>query len=154
MELQIRQLKDCLSQARTMFDTYSESDWRSKPKPDKWSRVEILGHLIDSALHNLIRYNEIKFEELPYKIRGYQQDALVVSNQYQEADIEILMQLLFALNERILEVYGCFDDKDLKREAIFPNGDQSTLAGMMIDYVNHFELHLRQIENFGIPSCV
>jgi hypothetical protein len=36
-----------------------------KPGPGKWSRQEILGHLIDSAANNHQRFIRVQFEEAP-----------------------------------------------------------------------------------------
>lgn len=45
-----------------------------KISPEKWSKKEILGHLIDSGINNLQRFTEIQYESKPYKIRKYKQD--------------------------------------------------------------------------------
>ena len=42
----------------------SSQDLLRRPAPDKWSKQEILGHLIDSALNNLKRFTEIQFHPL------------------------------------------------------------------------------------------
>jgi hypothetical protein len=33
--------------------------------PKKWSKKQILGHLVDSGINNLQRFTEIQFEEKP-----------------------------------------------------------------------------------------
>ncbi|NJN28609.1 MAG: DinB family protein [Cyclobacteriaceae bacterium] len=47
------------------------------PSPGKWSKKEVLGHLIDSGINNLQRFTEIQYESKPYKVREYKQDELV-----------------------------------------------------------------------------
>ena len=39
--------------------------------PGKWSKKEILVHLVDSAIHNLVRFTEINYVEKPYQHRPY-----------------------------------------------------------------------------------
>lgn len=51
-------------------------------KLGKWSKKEILGHLTDSAIHNLVRFTEINYLEKPYYHRPYNQIDLVNLNQY------------------------------------------------------------------------
>ena len=38
-------------------------DWEYKPNPDKWSKKEIIGHLIDSATNNLHRFVRCTYEQ-------------------------------------------------------------------------------------------
>ena len=38
-------------------------DWDYKPFPEKWSKKEVIGHLIDSAQINLQRFTRCTYEE-------------------------------------------------------------------------------------------
>ncbi|MBM3416535.1 MAG: DinB family protein [Bacteroidetes bacterium] len=40
-------------------------EYSRKPAPNKWSRKEILGHLIDSAQSNIRRFVKAQYEETP-----------------------------------------------------------------------------------------
>ena len=51
----------------------------SKPKPDKWSKKEICGHLIDSAINNLQRFTGAVHQG-SYTLQSYPQDGLVRIN--------------------------------------------------------------------------
>ncbi|MGQ0827780.1 MAG: hypothetical protein ACT4ON_05245 [Bacteroidota bacterium] len=42
-----------------------ENDFTNKPRPGKWSKKEILGHLIDSATNNHQRFVRAQFENIP-----------------------------------------------------------------------------------------
>ena len=53
-----------------------------RPAPSKWSKKEILGHLVDSGVNNLQRFTEIQFHPKPYVLRNYNQDELVKINDY------------------------------------------------------------------------
>jgi|TARA_R110000737_G_scaffold264685_1_gene272514 hypothetical protein len=59
--------------------------------PKKWSKKEILGHLIDSGINNLQRFTEIQFSDRPYVIRKYNQNELVIVNDYQNAEIKEIL---------------------------------------------------------------
>jgi hypothetical protein len=41
----------------------TETELSQKVSTEKWSKKEILGHLIDSGINNLQRFTEIQFEE-------------------------------------------------------------------------------------------
>lgn len=121
------------------------SDLTYKASPEKWSKLEIIGHLIDSAINNLQRFTEIQFEPKPYQIRRYNQDELVKANAYQEADSERLAALWLAMNQRILAIMKRQNDTTLAYPIILPDGEPSDLRFLMTDYVDHLEHHLRQL---------
>src|SRR3954471_22265291 len=79
----------------------------------KWSKKEILGHLVDSAIHNLVRFTEIHYVEKPYRHRPYNQMDLVNLNQYQTMDIQDLTQLWFSINNQIVRLMKAVDKKAL-----------------------------------------
>ena len=72
--------------------------------PGKWSRKEILGHLIDSALNNLKRFTDAQFADGQYRIQSYNQDKLVRVNQYHTLPLAHLLLLWQSLNRQILYV--------------------------------------------------
>ena len=79
----------------------SEEDFSKKISYDRWSKKEILGHLIDSGINNLQRFTEIQFQNKPYQVRKYKQEELVKANDYQNADTKQLLDFWLALNYRI-----------------------------------------------------
>ena len=116
-----------------------------KPIPSKWSKKEILGHLIDSGINNLQRFTEIPFEESPYKIRTYNQDELVKTNKYQEASVDELLNFWLAVNMRILQLMKHQTIETLNSSVDFGDGSLSDVRFLMDDYVDHLEYHLKQI---------
>ena len=125
---------------------YSESEMVYKVSTKKWSKKEILGHLIDSGINNLQRFTEIQFTTaIPYKIRNYSQNELVKANDYQNAETKEIAEFWKAINNRILYLFSIQNEKLLNTEIIFENGDTSDLKFLMEDYVNHLEHHLNQI---------
>jgi hypothetical protein len=124
----------------------SENELKSKPLPDKWSKKEILGHLIDSGIHNLQRFTEIQFENKPYKIRQYNQNELVNVNHYNEANSDEIVSFWLAINERIKKVIELQDEHTLAYQIEIGKGEKSDFKFLIKDYVNHMEHHLHQIE--------
>ena len=49
-------LKSIISEAETKLRQMDEDEVILKPYPEKWSKKEILGHLIDSAANNHQRF--------------------------------------------------------------------------------------------------
>ncbi len=113
----------------------------------KWSKKEILGHLIDSALNNLQRFTEVQFEPQPYSIRKYDQNELVKVNHYQKNDIEALLRLWISLNTQIIFILKNYTSDMLNYTIELDRNNVKTLEWLIIDYVEHMQHHLGQIKN-------
>lgn len=116
-------------------------------KPGKWSKKEVLGHLVDSAIHNLVRFTEINYLEKPYRHRPYNQIDLVSLNQYQTKEINELTQLWFSLNKQIVRIMKSVDEEALDYKIILSDESVIDLRFLMTDYVEHLEHHINQIRS-------
>ena len=115
--------------------------------PDKWSRKEILGHLTDSAINNLKRFTDAQFVNEFYQIQSYNQDKLVLVNQYQHVPMAHLLSLWSSLNTQIIYVVEAIPASVLNTPVRFTNEDATgqTLGWLFDDYVAHLEHHLKTL---------
>lgn len=141
-----QRLEQLVSTGLDYFSKSSESEMAYKLLLEKWSKKEILGHLIDSGINNLQRFTEIQSENKPYKVRKYKQDELVKANNYQGAELDELTRLWTALNQRIVKVMENQTEITLNYTIELPDGTSSDLKFLMLDYVEHLEYHLKQIK--------
>lgn len=141
----IKRLHRLLNSGTEYISQLSEIEMSRKPSEDKWSKKEILGHLVDSGINNLQRFTEIQFENKPYKIRKYNQDKLVQMNNYQRAETKEISDFWFSINNRIINVLQQLPDSSLKFEIEIDSDTISDLKFLITDYVNHLEYHLNQI---------
>ncbi|KAF2506758.1 DinB family protein [Flavobacterium zhairuonense] len=146
MEDAILKFEILLKENVNYFPEISQNVLQEK-KPGKWSRKEILGHLVDSAIHNLVRFTEINYIEKPYKHRPYNQMDLVNLNQYQIMDIDELIKLWFVLNKQILRIMKSVDEKALDYKIVLSDESIIDLRFLMTDYVEHLEHHINQIKS-------
>ena len=125
----------------------SSAELLGKPAPGKWSNKEILGHLIDSAVNNLKRFTEIQFLPQPYSIIAYNQNELVIVNDYQTLPIDHLLDLWQTLNRHIVFVVRNIPAEKLHYPVNpqYENKEMKTLGWVICDYVAHMEHHFRQI---------
>jgi len=133
----------------------SEAESARHPAPGKWSPREVLGHLIDSASHNHQRFVRAQFQD-DLVFQGYEQDAWVKAQRYQESPWVALVTLWRTFNLHIARVMVLVPEPVRTRVHHRHNLDQiawrmvapgepTTLDYLMGDYLAHLELHLRQI---------
>jgi hypothetical protein len=119
----------------------------AKPRPEKWSRKEILGHLVDSAANNHQRFIRAQLEQ-PYTLVRYAQDDWVILNAWQQQESARVIHLWEIYNRQLMEVISRIPEETLSNECL--SGDERVTLGWLIDdYVVHMEYHLRQIVPAG-----
>ena len=112
--------------------------------PGKWSKKEILGHLIDSAVNNHQRFVRLQLSprlELP----GYDQEGWVRVQHYQDRRWDEIVSLWHTYNVHLAEVIRYADSKMLLNTWRAPDGQEVTLEFIMRDYIVHMQHHLEQI---------
>lgn len=145
LQTALSQLEKHIQEVPEHFKQFSAEVLLQKPAPGKWSKQEILGHLIDSAINNLKRFTDTQYFPQPYTVIRYNQDELVVINRYQQLPLDHLLQLWAVLNKQVAQVIGSIPADKLGYTVIIPSGDSKTLEWLAIDYVEHMEHHLKQI---------
>lgn len=141
----IANLEYFVTQISKYISETSEEIMSEKPNPEKWSKKEILGHLVDSGINNLQRFTEIQFKEKPFKLKTYNQVELVKVNRYQTAEITEILNLLQAINNRIVKVIKAQTEETFEYKIVTDNETYFNLKFLIKDYVNHFEHHTKQI---------
>jgi len=143
----IDRLEQHINLAPSEFLKYPEGELRRKPAPNKWSKKELLGHLIDSAANNHHRFIKAQFLPSPFFVEGYAQNDWVRIQNYNEKDTQQLVELWKVYNEHILFIMQNTPDKNLeiKLNAEDPFEKAETLFFLMIDYVDHMDHHLKEI---------
>ena len=126
-----------------------------KPAPNKWSPIEILGHLVDSACNNHRRFTIAQWQE-NMVFDGYQQNNWVQYQQYQQADWQHLLGFWRLYNLHICRIMENTPLEKLKNEVkehnlhqiamvTVPKDQSVTLEYFMKDYIFHIEHHMKQI---------
>ena len=141
----INKLEQLLKKGLEYVANSSEEELSKKESERKWSKKEILGHLIDSGINNLQRFTEIQFEKKPYQIRNYNQKELIKANDYQNSETNEITDIWCALNNRIIYVMRKQTETSLDYAIELDDDKVSDLRFLMVDYVDHLEYHLNQI---------
>lgn len=112
--------------------------------PGKWSPKEELGHLIDSASNNHLRFvgGAIGSE---FRGAGYPQEQWVRLHNYVHLPYARIVNLWFEYNWLLANLIENIPDEKLSTEC-FLGSDQSVTLGFVIeDYVRHMQHHIDQL---------
>src|SRR5580658_11310983 len=102
MEKTLEELSGIIDKFAPLLPGIEEKKFLFRPAPDKWSKKEILGHLVDSAQNNIRRFIVAQYENGP--TIGYAQDAWVACSNYQGYPIEDLVALWTLLNRHVVVI--------------------------------------------------
>ncbi|WP_258103803.1 DinB family protein [Marinoscillum sp. MHG1-6] len=148
-------LQSILDTARTPLEALTDEQVKTPRSPGKWSPIQIIGHLCDSAINNVGRIiHAQETDELIFD--GYSQDFWVEANDYQNANWSSILELFFHLNHRMSEIVKNIPEETLnlprKKHNITPPSyaywepyELPTLGFWIRDYMGHMEHHLKQI---------
>lgn len=145
MESTIKELNEIVVSCSQKFNQISEHDFSAKPNPAKWSRKEVVGHLIDSAQNNLRRFMVGQYEVEPHIV--YEQEFWVKANRYQQAKKEDVILLWKLVNQQICSVLA-FMPKENYSHLCNTGGEtpnMRALEWLASDYVKHLKHHINQV---------
>ena len=148
-------LRQIIEATTPQIEQLDEADFSSKPSPNKWSKKEILGHLIDSAYNNHQRFLRAESQGDLFFL-GYKQEEWVEKNQYQNRPQAEVLLLWKMVNEHLAVVIDSIPEEVMMKETIQHNfdvigmtlieeGTPSSLSYLIWDYVFHLEHHMKQI---------
>ena len=148
-------LRKIIHDTATEMALISTQDFDHKDHPNKWSKKELLGHLIDSAYNNHQRFLRAT-TQTDFIFQGYDQDQWVKQNNYQNRPQEEVIDTWVTVNQHLAVLLEGLPKALLHRETTqhnfhnicmhHPNpGEPRSLAYLIWDYLVHLEHHLAQI---------
>jgi hypothetical protein len=119
-----------------------ENSFSARPSPGKWSKKEILGHLVDSAANNHQRFVRVQFETVPSI--SYDTDQWNAASGYSRMSGDELIAFWADYNKFLARLLRLIPNDALSRTC--NTGEKTVdLAYIIIDYVSHMEHHLAQL---------
>lgn len=143
METIIKRLENIIKEYSPQLQSIDEQEFSRKPSAKKWSKKEILGHLIDSAQNNVRRFIVSQYEEQPFII--YDQDKWVAMSKYQEYSSKDLIDFWRLMNKHICVVLSGISPEAAIRKCETNDSQVHTVEWLAEDYIRHLLHHLHQI---------
>lgn len=142
----VSELKDFIELVPAKLQELSKESMAVPRAAGKWSNLQILGHLCDSAVNNLARFIQAQYMPGPLTITPYDQNEWVAKQNYEHASIDEIISLWVSLNRSIVRVIGDLPSDTVQSLTVkLPNGEIETLEWLIEDYLQHMKHHLKQI---------
>jgi hypothetical protein len=145
-----QRLLDAVDAALPVLLAIDDAGASAPRAPGKWSRKQILGHLIDSAGNNHQRF--VRAQEGPVLVSpDYQQEHWVRIQGYADSSWLDLVTLWTAYNRHLAQVVARIPEERADQRCVIGDNPPATLAFVAADYADHMWHHLRQIGVTGQP---
>lgn len=151
----IDEFKKVIESSESKLRSISEEKSVLKSSPNVWSSKEILGHLVDSSINNMVRFVNGQFQE-DLVFTGYDQNKWVKAQNYQEADWNFIIDLWKQNNLQIIRIIEAIPNYVFSRPhethnyyliawVEVPKEEPSSLEYLVRDYLGHMKHHLDAI---------
>jgi hypothetical protein len=127
------------------FGNLDEARASQKFRPDKWSRKEILGHLIDSATNNHQRFVRVQYLK-DTNFLSYEQKEWVSIQRYNSRSWKELLDFWMSYNLHLAHVIENIPIDCLQISGTLGSYGQVTIGYIVVDYLGHMQHHIRQID--------
>lgn len=145
-------LHQVLDQVLPFLRKISDNEANVKPALNKWSKKEILGHLIDSACNNQQKFIRMMAQS-HLDFVGYAQDFWVNEQHYNQASWQELIVFWYAYNKHIAHIIAHVNPDFLQNTISIEGSDLFTLEFIIQDYTEHLKHHLKAIlPELGLES--
>lgn len=148
MKMQLHQTPDHLlrlvAQSEPVFASFDGNRWQASRGDGKWTPLQLVGHLIDSAANNHQRFVRA-MAQTRLEWPGYEQVAHVSVQDYAGADPGVCVALWAAYNQHLSHVIRQIAPAKALTLCAIGGAPEMTLADLVLDYVAHLEHHLRQL---------
>ena len=141
----ISRLNFIIDTVPSILTQISEVKMSERPSLNKWSKKEILGHLVDSATNNHQRFVRGQFETIPEIC--YDQNEWNKCSFYQQIESEQIILFWAIYNRQLIEIVKRIPTDNLKKQ-VKVGENLMTIEYLFIDYVAHLEHHLKQIIDY------
>jgi hypothetical protein len=144
MQQTAQHIRDIVAVVLPLLTAIDDQAASQKQAPDKWSKKEIVGHLIDSACNNQQKF--VRTMAQPHlDFVGYAQNHWVAAQKYNVANWQDLLLTWQGYNLQIAHIIENVAFQTLTNTISIEGIGPFTLEFIMKDYAEHLKHHLKQI---------
>jgi hypothetical protein len=144
MKIIAQELRETMDSVLPQLQKITDAEASVKPRPEKWSKKEIIGHLIDSACNNQQKFVRTMHQS-HLDFVGYKQDTWVASQNYNAVNWLTVIDIWCAYNQQIAHIIEHVDPSVLGNTISIEGSKPFTLQFIMTDYAEHLKHHLKQV---------
>lgn len=139
-----RTFRSRLSEAEQKLIKIGEGKAADSYYPEKWTRKQVLGHLLDSAANNHVRFVTAAIDG-KYEGPAYASDAWVKMHGYETRQWTVLLERWRSANAALAEVVERVPEEKLSAECRIGDAKPVTLKFVIEDYLDHLDQHVADI---------
>ena len=144
-------LKNIINESFEQLKNIQEKESEMPISHGKWSRKEIIGHLIDSASNNHQRF--VRAQLVPnFSFPEYEQEKWVKLQNYQGKPWIELIEFWKNYNLHLLHIVSAIPKEIMNRTCKVGDKEPVSLLQLLDDYINHMKHHLCQVLGQNILS--
>lgn len=147
-----KELRDVLKTTVPMLERMSDAEASKPYAPGKWTRKQLISHLIDSASNNHQRFTRATFAG-SLKFPGYEQDKLTQLQAPNELDWKTLAQLWSSYNTFLAHLIDRLPASAAETPCEIGGDISGTLSYIVADYVEHLKHHVNQVTGQKLSSA-
>lgn len=136
-------LNEIVNASSEQMKKLSARDWEFRTAPGKWSKKEILGHLIDSAANNHQRFVRAQYGDKT--AISYDGDQWVRVEKPHDCATSNLIGLWAFYNLHLAHIIAGIPQEKYSAPFQADAKEPKTLEWLVQDYVRHLVHHLKQI---------
>ncbi|HMJ46501.1 MAG TPA: DinB family protein [Ferruginibacter sp.] len=141
MQTTITALENTINNYTPLLLNLDEEKSSYKPHENKWSKKELIGHLIDSAQNNIRRFLVAQYEDKPQIV--YAQEHWVAAAGYNDAPLKELIDLWVLIHRQMVRVLKNIPVEMQSREVL--TEQLHSIQWLAGDYNKHLLHHLHQV---------
>jgi hypothetical protein len=139
-----RQLRAIIARTEPQLSQMNPDDMAFKRAPQEWSKKEILGHLIDSAVNNHQRFVRA-VNGVAVQFPTYDQNEWVRIQRHNDRPWPSLVALWSEYNNHLSHIIECIPQDAESAPCNIGKQDPVPLDFVIRDYIRHLLHHLKDI---------